>query len=142
MMTYRGGKNRDGVYQTITNQLPPHDLYGEIFLGSGAIARLKRPAIISIGIDDDAKAIAKFPADSVLNLTLLNMDALAWLRTEGQKLGRNALLYVDPPYLDITRRQQGKLYRKEFKTKEQHTELIEILLSLNCMVALSGVTTQ
>ncbi len=135
---YRGGKNRDGVYQTIINQLPPHDIYGEIFLGSGAITRRKRPAIVSIGMDDDAMAIARFPANSIPNLTLLNMDALAWLKTEGRKLGRNALLYVDPPYLGITRRQKGKLYRKEFKTKEQHTELLEILLTLNCMVAISG----
>lgn len=138
MTRYRGGKNRDGVYQTIINELPPHEIFGEPFLGSGAIMRLKKTAIVSIGIDDDVRTIDQFPTDLVPNLTLINMDALTWLKTEGEKLGRNALLYVDPPYLDITRRQQGKLYRKEFKTKEQHTELLEILLTLNCMVAISG----
>ena len=59
-MTYPGGKNAPGVYQTIINHMPPHAVYIEPFLGSGAILRLKRPARINIGIDRDPQAITTF----------------------------------------------------------------------------------
>src|SRR5919198_2325026 len=61
-MTYPGGKNAPGVYQTIINHMPPHEVYIEPFLGSGAILRLKRPARVNIGIDADPQAIAKWQA--------------------------------------------------------------------------------
>jgi DNA adenine methylase len=58
-MSYPGGKNGAGVYQTIINLIPPHPVYIEPFLGGGAILRLKQPAALNIGIDLDAAAIAK-----------------------------------------------------------------------------------
>lgn len=54
---YPGGKNGAGVYQTIINQLPPHDTYIEPFLGSGAVLRMKKPARASIAIDADADVV-------------------------------------------------------------------------------------
>ena len=61
-MTYPGGKNAPGVYQTIINLMPPHAVYIEPFLGSGAILRLKRPARINIGIDTDPQVIEQWQA--------------------------------------------------------------------------------
>jgi DNA adenine methylase len=58
-MSYPGGKNGAGVYQTIINLIPPHPVYIEPFLGGGAILRLKHPAALNIGIDLDAAAIAR-----------------------------------------------------------------------------------
>jgi DNA adenine methylase len=52
-MSYPGGKNGSGVYQTLINLMPPHDVYIEPFLGGAAIMRLKRPARLNIGIDAD-----------------------------------------------------------------------------------------
>ena len=59
-MTYPGGKNAPGVYQTIINLMPPHAVYIEPFLGSGAVMRMKRPALQNIGIDADPQAIARW----------------------------------------------------------------------------------
>jgi len=59
-MTYPGGKNGAGVYQTIINHMPPHEMYIEPFLGGGAIMRLKRPAGVNVGIDRAAGVIASF----------------------------------------------------------------------------------
>lgn len=58
-MSYPGGKNGAGVYQTIINLMPPHEVYIEPFLGGGAILRLKQPASVNIGIDLDSAAIAR-----------------------------------------------------------------------------------
>lgn len=53
MPSYPGGKNASGTYQTIINLIPPHTVYIEPFLGSGAILRQKKPAAISYGIERD-----------------------------------------------------------------------------------------
>lgn len=59
-MKYPGGKNAAGTFQKIINIIPPHKTYIELFLGSGAIMRLKRPAETNIGCDLSAKAIRNF----------------------------------------------------------------------------------
>ncbi len=60
-ITYPGGKAGSGVYQKIINQIPPHNVYIEPFLGGGAILRFKRPApTASIGIDADETALTRF----------------------------------------------------------------------------------
>jgi hypothetical protein len=61
-MSYPGGKNGAGVYQTIINHMPPHTTYIEPFLGSGAIMRLKRPARVNIGIDLDPEVMQQWQA--------------------------------------------------------------------------------
>lgn len=50
-MTYPGGKGAPGVAHSIINLMPPHRIYVEPFLGSGAVLRQKRPAELNIGID-------------------------------------------------------------------------------------------
>ena len=52
-MRYPGGKGGAGVYQTIINNIPPHDTYIETHLGGGNILERKRPAARSVGIDVD-----------------------------------------------------------------------------------------
>jgi len=56
-MTFPGGKAGAGVYQTIINLMPPHQVYIEPFLGGGAIMRLKRPAALNIGVDLDPAVV-------------------------------------------------------------------------------------
>jgi DNA adenine methylase len=59
-LTYLGGKNGAGTYQRLINAMPPHEVYIEPFLGSGAVLRLKRPAFFNIGIDLSQDAIVTF----------------------------------------------------------------------------------
>jgi len=47
-------------------------------------------------------------------------------------------VYLDPPYLIETRRNGKRLYRHEMRTLEEHRSLLEIILALDCMVAISG----
>ena len=61
-MSYFGGKSGAGVFQTLINLMPPHEVYIEPFLGGGAVMRLKRPAPLNLGIELDPGAIAAFVA--------------------------------------------------------------------------------
>jgi len=134
-MTYPGGKNGSGVYQTIINQLPPHQVYIEPFLGAGAIMRLKRPARCSIGIDIDSDVITAFNSDEIQNLTLICTDALDFMVHNA--IPDDALIYLDPPYLLETRSSKHPLYRFEM-TGEQHETLLGIIRRLSCSIAISG----
>ena len=60
-MPYPGGKGGAGVYQTIINGMPRHEVYVEPFLGGGAVMAAKRPACLNIGVDLDAEVIAQAP---------------------------------------------------------------------------------
>ena len=114
-VTYAGGKNGACVYQRIINQMPPHDIYIEAFLGSGTIMRKKRPAGRNIGIDRSAQAIdlcRDLSSDLASQLQLIHGDALKLLAPSDLALPSNqtgaesfanllkssrTLVYVDPP---------------------------------------------
>jgi len=132
---YPGGKNGSGVYQTIINQIPPHQTYVEGFLGGGAILRLKRPAAASIGIDIDGEVIKDFKAN-VPNLTLVEEDFINWVASN--IIPDDAFVYLDPPYLMETRSCQKNIYRHEFFSRDQHARLIDGIRKLTCPVMLSG----
>lgn len=139
-MNYPGGKNGAGTYQTIINQMPPHAVYVEAFLGSGAILRHKLPAPeANIGIDVDANALALFQSHcdgAIPKLKLENANALEYLAS--WHFEPSVLIYLDPPYLMATRRTKRPLYRHEMHTEAEHRQLLEIAKRLDCMVMVSG----
>ncbi|OGO39875.1 MAG: hypothetical protein A2Z04_00175 [Chloroflexi bacterium RBG_16_57_9] len=138
MNTYPGGKNGSGVYQTIINQMPPHQVYIEAFLGSGAILRNKLPArLANIGIDIDAEALEKFPPTKIPGLKLIHANSLEWLTQSVHVSNQNTLIHLDPPYLQYTRSSHRQIYRYE-TTTEDHETLLAIIKSVSCMVILSG----
>ena len=51
-----GTKGGAGVWQRIISEMPEHDVYIEPFWGRGTIAKKKRPAPYTIGIDLDPAA--------------------------------------------------------------------------------------
>lgn len=144
-MRYDGGKNGDGVYQAIINQMPPHTHYIELFLGSGAIMRRKKPALVNVGVEIDretfsaVKTVVTASADQNFKWKPFNCDALEWLKPlcEGTST-KDVLIYADPPYLMSVRSCQRDLYRHEFHTVEQHTRLLELAKSIPCRWMISG----
>lgn len=133
---YPGGKNGEGVYQTIINQLPPHRIYIEAFAGSGAVLRNKRPAQESIAIDIDARSCDELASLELPGLAIWCGDALGFLRSYPWTGGE--LVYCDPPYLMEVRAKKEAIYRHEFATEEQHFELLSLLLTLPSAIVISG----
>ncbi len=91
-MNYPGSKNGSGCYQQIINQLPPHDLYVELFAGSAAVLRKKRPAVGNIAIDADAAAVAALRESSEIpaGTTIIHGDVIR-RRTRGRLRGAGIL---------------------------------------------------
>jgi DNA adenine methylase len=133
--TYDGGKNGAGVWQTIINQMPPHRVYIEAFLGSGAVLRRKRPAVVNIGIEIDPITIAAVKPN-LTAVDLVQANALEWLAD--YPAGADVLIYADPPYLRETRRQQSDLYRHEFASDAEHVALLELAQSSPALWIISG----
>lgn len=137
---YAGGKNGAGVFQTIINQMPPHRVYIEAFLGSGAIIRRKRPAALNIGLDVDASVIARHNAAAPdhARFQFMERDAIEFLEYRRKWRG-DELVYCDPPYLGSARAWPSRrCYRHEMKGQSEHEALLRILTTLSTMVIVSG----
>jgi hypothetical protein len=150
-MTYPGGKNGSGVYQKLINLMPPHDVYIEPFLGSGAILRMKRPApVANIAADVDTAVVRKFFAGVDLpGLLVVQLDARILLRRVFERPAAfgvadpaRVLVYCDPPYLFDVRSTKQRIYRHEYGEPEQHARLLDTLKELPCMVMISGYWSQ
>lgn len=147
-MTYPGGKNGGGSYQRIINHMPPHSVYIEAFLGSGAVLRNKRPAGRNIGIDRSQKALSlclELAAGTSNHLSLLDGDALKLLPSLKLMMSDSfsflinqpdTLIYADPPYMTETRK-GADIYDFEMSDAD-HERLLDILTSARCMVMISG----
>lgn len=137
---YFGGKGQPGVYHTIINQMPPHDLYIEPFLGGGSIMRHKKPAKRSIGLDLHLPALQQFNQAYLPSIAALEthhgnaIDFIKYGRIAGQ-WDHETLIYLDPPY-PLDTRTSNQRYANEL-TNDQHIELLTIVKNLNCLVMIS-----
>jgi DNA adenine methylase len=138
-MRYPGGKGGSGVYQTIINNIPPHDTYIETHLGGGNILERKRPAARSIAIDIDPTVIEAWRRQQldVPGLELHCGDAVGWL--DSYTFTGNEFVYADPPYVMDSRR-GGLLYQHEYADAD-HVRLLEVLAGLPCPVMVSGYSS-
>jgi DNA adenine methylase len=164
-MAYDGGKGN--LYQHIINLIPPHTTYIEPFLGGGAVALKKRPALLNIGLDLDSEALlttaaaiarsgddsggiagsggAAASSDLASAAAIVGSDGASWrfycqdgiefLRSYTWRGGE--FVYCDPPYLLSTRSSQRPRYKFEM-TRADHVRLLQVLIGLPCMVAVSS----
>jgi site-specific DNA-adenine methylase len=134
---YPGGKGAAGVFQTLVNLIPPHDVYIETHLGGGTMMARKLPARVNIGIDVDSITLAawekEYPGRG--DVLLLCRSAHDFLRD--YEFTGSEFIYADPPYLMETRSCKQPLYRHEY-TDADHYELLTLLMALPCQVMLSG----
>jgi hypothetical protein len=146
-MKYPGGKGASGAYQQIINQIPPHRVYVEAFVGGGAVFERKAPAASSILLDLDPDVVGYWKwrcqqldqasLESVVQASSVhveNADATRWL-AERQWQG-DEFVYLDPPYHPDSRTKQ-KIYRCEMDDAG-HRALLDVLVRLPVPFALSG----
>lgn len=144
-MRYPGGKSGSGVRQTIINQMPPHQVYIEPFLGGGSVLFAKAPALINVGVDADPRVIDAARAwiatdgDGRGRVDLVCGDGISYLREWRWWTG--ALIYCDPPYLMSTRSSQRRLYRYELNLPG-HIALLSVLARVPCQVMVSGYESE
>jgi DNA adenine methylase len=137
-MNYPGGKG--ACYQKIINQMPPHRVYIEPFLGGGSVMRMKRPATLNIGIDRDLSVLRRTmasiaSADGRVPNFFVCADALEFISTYPWQ--GDELVYLDPPYVKSSRRRPSDLYRFEM-TDDDHARLLAIVCTLHCRIMISG----
>jgi hypothetical protein len=135
-MSFPGGKAMAGTYQRLINQIPPHRVYVEPFLGGGAILRYKLPAERSIAIDLDPSAIERFGDRVPAATTVLNTDGLAWLEENVVRFAADWFVYLDPPYMQDAC--QSRLRYKYVLSREDHGRLLRVARAARCNVMLSG----
>jgi DNA adenine methylase len=138
---YPGSKGQAGVYQTIINQIPPHDYYFELFAGSGQIYRYKLPAYKSSTIMDiDPAVIEKWKALPLANTIVFNGDAIEKIKLmAGANVlanNRRTFIYLDPCYPKESRRNPRNLYKHEMEVMD-HEILLKNCLALDCNIAIS-----
>jgi|SRR6185369_12551816 hypothetical protein len=137
---YPGAKFGCGIAQRIISQMPPHHTYVELFAGSAAVLRLKKPAFSSIAVDADAAVCSTLRALLPGTIVVCG-DGIQWLKKQGRSLRPGTVLYCDPPYLATARSCQRDYYRCEFDTEAQHRALLRELCRLEpgvVWVLLSG----
>ncbi len=154
---YFGSKGASGVWQTIINQIPPHDLFIEAFAGSATITRRMRRAAANIVIDSDAAAcesctaiFAETAGGSAMlagngdnaGVTVICADAVPWLETHRGEFNERTMVYCDPPYLfDVRSSRRRKRYKRELGETWSHAPLLGVLSRLSTQgvkVLLSG----
>lgn len=135
-MRYPGGKNGGGAYQKIINLIPPHETYVELFLGSGAVLRHKKPAPRSFAVEIDSEVMKLHVGDPVARTDYITGNAVDFVYSPRCQFHPPVFIYADPPYLMETR-SSGAIYRHEM-SEEEHFKLLTALKGLACSVAISG----
>lgn len=141
-MNYNGGKNGNGTYQQIINQIPPHEIYFELFAGSAAIYRFKKAADISILCDksrDQCSEISKFINTGTIVLNCDTISSIKMAVTAAQllqRLGHSVFWYLDPPYPIESRSHQKPIYVHELSSRD-HIALLEVISRCKFPIAIS-----
>ena len=141
-MTYSGGKNGNGTFQTIINEIPRCDVYFELFAGSAAVYNNMAPAAISILCEKsreqyDVLKTSIRPGDIVLNCdTVRNISIFCAMGDLLQSFGKKVFMYLDPPYPISARASQKNIYEWEV-TDSGHTNLLNDISRCSFPVAIS-----
>ena len=156
LLHYPGAKAGAGVIQTLINNIPPCDTFIEAFAGTGFLTHSLRPAASTIIIDADAAVCETLrlsfigprapsveqtawdfgAAETNANtrgLRIVRADAVRWLEAHRAQFDWRTVIYFDPPYL-VNRHGEARrdYYDHEFKTGEEHLELLKLLSRLAC----------
>jgi hypothetical protein len=128
--TYNGGKSGSGTYQTIINQIPPHDIFVSLFAGNCGVTRYKKPSSHTIIVDLDPGVTQNWlMSDLPSGFSVVKgnaTDYLSLLRCLPASQLADCVIYADPPYRYCTRRSTRDLYRYEMSDSDHEAMLAAI----------------
>ncbi len=132
-MTSRfGPRATSGPSQAIIAAMPPHDVHIGPFPGGGAIMKRRPPAIRSIGIDPDRRALEGFDGDGAA----APRHGCAPRFPEAFPFQGRGPVCRDPPHLQATRR-SGRRCRHG-PGGAAHVAPLTLLKPLDCQAMISG----
>lgn len=146
-MAYPGGKGGPGVFQTLINEIPEHKVYVAGFAGFDAIARHKRPAERTILVDPDPEVFKlwrKYPAFEQWNTTFQKFAKMLLSRSPpfSDANLKDWFVFLDPPYVEDSRRSSGAMYAHEMSSQKEHERLMDLIRSLPCRIMLTHYVHQ
>lgn len=133
---YPGAKT--SVAKRLVSLMPPHQVYVEGFLGSGAVLRIKKPAAQNVGYDLDPGVVQAWKKWDchVPNVQIFQQDFVDLAQKKATVLRLpQVLVYLDPPYLRRTRTRL--FYEHEMHDPLRHATLLAALRDLPCLVMIS-----
>lgn len=131
MPTYPGGKGGAGTYQTIINQMPPHQVYIEPFAGGAAVFEHKRAAEQTILCEANPQQAQKLRYQherrsvAVMQYNGIDLMMDEWAR----RMGR-ACWYCDPPY-PLETRVKLNIYGEHEWDDDTHRKFLEAAWDLS-----------
>lgn len=113
--------------------MPKHKVFWELFAGSAQITKKKDPAQINVCVELDRAVINNYLAGS--SVAVIN-DCAIKLLDDLKYLGKEHLIYADPPYIVHSRKSQKKIYNCDL-TLKQHIEFLDKIKNFKCNVIIS-----
>lgn len=128
---YDGGKSGNGTYHNIINHIPPHRIFMTLTAGNCGILKHIREAEWHVVNDIDPDVMRAWDATGLAlqgNYDFYNLPVLEFLNTNLHDLKywrqrEHIFIYLDPPYLFDTRKNQMDMYRYEM-TEQDHIDLL------------------
>lgn len=153
---YFGNKGRDGVWQRIINEIPPHKTFVEGFAGSAAVWRHIRPAAQSFLVDRERLVIEAWRDVSGRDLStgLICGEFLDLVGAQCSAIGvytrpdsllaaiadPDTVCYLDPPYLFELR--GDRRYKQDLGFELEHRSLLRWCRGARCRVLISGYASE
>ena len=133
--TYNGGKEGNGTFQNIINNVPKCTVFVEPFAGNCAIARhIARPAVTVIS-DIDSSIYGELLKLQKHGIIVRN-ECYKAVIAEYDCNNQGAFFYLDPPYHFSTRKSQQRLYAYEFSDSDHAAFLsLAVKVESNCMIS-------
>lgn len=135
--SYTGSKGAFGMCEFLINNTPEHMCYHEVFAGSAKLFGKKKPAHFNdlVEIDrEQCQKLIEYPFGVEMYL-VHNVSAFTYLKD--RKFGKNHFIYLDPPYIDESRKSQKPLYKYEMLQPDQHKELLTLIKGIDANIMIS-----
>lgn len=134
--SYPGGKAGSGVYQSIINHIPPHNIFVELFTGSGGLSsKIAMPEYVVLNdLNKEVFDLLKQSNVGISQRWVCNYSYEILLRSLSMLPG--VFFYADPPYLKSTRSCNRNYYKCDWSYGD-HVQFLSMAAGIDAMMMIS-----